>query len=466
MKRTLGTIILASLACGALALAQSITGGALARSDLFRRFFTWDNSNNVTSVAAISTPTTFTSTNSSGNNAVAVSTNGARVDFGAGANDYCSSDGTTVTYAGPLAATAASGSTAFKIPFGSYISLDPSNNNSFIRAPVGSQIELSTNQVVPAANNTEDLGASTLYWANIYATNVIRQTDQATPVYAYPAAPGLNTDKLYDFRFDGGWPSGEFVTDETFALPMPQGFLRGGLFSPVSTTATWFQACAIPASWGATTTWNLIGDTANTPQQTVAGNNTVAWDAGTWRGRQRTIGMSSSAANNSSAAVRANIQQVNTIGGFVWWARTYFVITAANARFFAGLASVTAEISAAADPSAAVDSLYFGCDSGQTTLHVCTNIGSGTATCATDLGSNFPCTTSGAGYDFWFAVPPGATYANWYIERLDSAQVASGRITNIGPTGIQINSHVYLNTGSGGAAVRQDFGGWCYWTNF
>ncbi len=38
---------------------------------------------------------------SSGNNAFAVNANGARVDFGAGASDYASSDGTTVTFAGP-----------------------------------------------------------------------------------------------------------------------------------------------------------------------------------------------------------------------------------------------------------------------------------------------------------------------------------------------------------------------------
>lgn len=45
---------------------------------------------------------TITSDAAASSNAFAVSTNGARVDFGAGANDYASSDGTTVTYAGPL----------------------------------------------------------------------------------------------------------------------------------------------------------------------------------------------------------------------------------------------------------------------------------------------------------------------------------------------------------------------------
>lgn len=44
----------------------------------------------------------WTSTTGSGANAFAVATNGARVDFGSGAADYASSDGTTVNFAGPL----------------------------------------------------------------------------------------------------------------------------------------------------------------------------------------------------------------------------------------------------------------------------------------------------------------------------------------------------------------------------
>jgi hypothetical protein len=48
---------------------------------------------------------TVTGVAASGSNALAVSTNGARTDFGAGASDYASSDGTTVTFAGPVTTT-------------------------------------------------------------------------------------------------------------------------------------------------------------------------------------------------------------------------------------------------------------------------------------------------------------------------------------------------------------------------
>ncbi len=46
-----------------------------------------------------------TATRPSGFNAFEVTTNGGRVDFGSGANDYCASDGTTVSFAGPILAT-------------------------------------------------------------------------------------------------------------------------------------------------------------------------------------------------------------------------------------------------------------------------------------------------------------------------------------------------------------------------
>lgn len=46
-----------------------------------------------------------TLTQAAGQDALAISNNGARVHFGAGANDYASSDGTTVTFAGPVAVT-------------------------------------------------------------------------------------------------------------------------------------------------------------------------------------------------------------------------------------------------------------------------------------------------------------------------------------------------------------------------
>lgn len=45
----------------------------------------------------------------SGNNAIALSTNGARIDLGSGSQDHFSSNGTTTNFAGPVAVTAGTG---------------------------------------------------------------------------------------------------------------------------------------------------------------------------------------------------------------------------------------------------------------------------------------------------------------------------------------------------------------------
>lgn len=115
---------------GRLGWAQQDLGGSHQMSDLFRRFFTWSSTSIIAangydiSIAAGNTNafynlcTTlgtfsayyaetgiFDSNQASGNIAFRARQNGARFDFGAGANDYCSSDGTTVTFAGDVAVT-------------------------------------------------------------------------------------------------------------------------------------------------------------------------------------------------------------------------------------------------------------------------------------------------------------------------------------------------------------------------
>jgi len=96
---------------------------SLAFGQVLRR----DGSNGTFSVPA-SGPS-FTATVATGNNGLACQQNGCRVDFGAGASDYASSDGTTVTFAGPIGATsvttsAASGAVAINMVAGSRLYLN------------------------------------------------------------------------------------------------------------------------------------------------------------------------------------------------------------------------------------------------------------------------------------------------------------------------------------------------------
>lgn len=63
---------------------------------------------------------------------------------------------------GTIISNVASGGTVMSLLPGAYISLDRTNNNSFIRAPVTGQIEFSTNTIVPASNDSTDIGTSSL----------------------------------------------------------------------------------------------------------------------------------------------------------------------------------------------------------------------------------------------------------------------------------------------------------------
>jgi hypothetical protein len=60
----------------------------------------------------------WTSTAGSGANAFAAATNGARFDFGSGATDYASSDGTTVTFAAPITSAGAVSSSVAALGIG------------------------------------------------------------------------------------------------------------------------------------------------------------------------------------------------------------------------------------------------------------------------------------------------------------------------------------------------------------
>lgn len=96
-----GVSFIASAASGAQAFGMN-TGASLCGDGttctlkLRNVSGTWTFSGGTVAVPGI------TSTIASGSNAFGAATNGSRIDFGAGASDYASSDGTTVTFAGPV----------------------------------------------------------------------------------------------------------------------------------------------------------------------------------------------------------------------------------------------------------------------------------------------------------------------------------------------------------------------------
>lgn len=184
----LAALLVASIAVGA---GSSLYGGQVSRSDLFRKFFTWTGLGNVTLSpgTSLSAPN-LTGTAASGSDSFSVAANGSRTHFGAGASDYASSNGTTVTFASPLAATAAAGNSAFSVPVQAYISLDPTGNDSFIRAPAAGVIGLTTNIVQPESDNATALGGPSNRWSLI---NVMQYRLGSAATFAFATAPTISS---------------------------------------------------------------------------------------------------------------------------------------------------------------------------------------------------------------------------------------------------------------------------------
>lgn len=113
LGRAGGTITLGAPSSVATINIGTTTGGStttnLAGNILLNNSLLCTGGSTISTCGSFSTGTGaggYTAATTTGNNAFGVGTNGARIDFGAGANDYCSSDGTTVTFAGPVATQA------------------------------------------------------------------------------------------------------------------------------------------------------------------------------------------------------------------------------------------------------------------------------------------------------------------------------------------------------------------------
>jgi hypothetical protein len=290
-----------------------------------------------------------------------------------------------------------------------------------------------------------------------------------SPVYPTPSAPSAGVTH-FDYALDGGWPPLPGIIDSNFGISMQLGALSQ---FPAFDTSTWLQQCARPAYYNTNTINTLFMPAPSTTGSAAAA---VAWDAGAWVGRQNWIAYTTLTSANASTGVKNSstsgsefIWRGNTAGagGFIVWMR-WGLETAGNAnRVAAGLFDDLSFIGSSAEPSSMLNSVYFGCDRGESNLSICSNDGTASATCST-LGGSFPCTTNGAMYDIWLAAPPNASYVNWYIRRWDSAAEASGRLTSDLPvTFAQLNWQLWQNTANSdaGLTLRLRWGGMCQLVN-
>lgn len=186
---------------------------------------------------------TYSSSIASGNNGFAITTNGARVDFGAGANDYCSSDGTTVTYAGPMAANGMTTSNGL-IVSASGININNSGGyvgwNSDVRGAI-----LYSSISAANAGATPSLAAFRLY-----TDNALDATD-----YVFHVGDATNANSLFRVTYagdatatGGSIAAGHYSTDNGTTNGVFESLLTTGPMSLISDMNAATASSTVPAS--------------------------------------------------------------------------------------------------------------------------------------------------------------------------------------------------------------------------
>jgi hypothetical protein len=225
--------------------------------------------------------------------------------------------------------------------------------------------------------------------------------------------------------------------------------------------------CLQPAAHGSTTITPVGSMQAGGATGTAAA---VAWAATDERTRAKWVQYPTTAAINLNAGLRAGVDYVwrgssAGLGGFYWWGSMTIVTANAGQRIFMGLKDSTAVLTAASDPNAALDSVYFGANAADTNLSICSNDNSGTATCTT-LGANFPKATANTAYDVALWAAPGGSSIGYYIRRLVNGSEASGTIsTDLPRNTVQLGFDFTINSGSTAAIATMQFGGTCQIAN-
>ena len=128
-----------------------------------------------------------------------------------------------------------------------------------------------------------------------------------------------------------------------------------------------------------------------------------------------------------------------------------------SARTLCGFHTAVQPVIDTAEPSALTDVLGVGHDSGDTTLQVMHNDGTGSAT-KINLGANFPTNTvSTDAYRVSFTAEAGSTDIAYLVERLNTGHTASGTITTNTPTALMRPS-CRRTTGGSATAVSLNIG--------
>jgi hypothetical protein len=187
--------------------------------------------------------------------------------------------------------------------------------------------------------------------------------------------------------------------------------------------ASWVRRAYTPQPGAAT----ITNDGLVSPTTEVA-VTAASIAGGTYIGSTQRASMQTSATAGSSAGIRLPNQNFGrggsaNFGGFLVRTRFGGVLNPANAgASFIGISSDTSSALGNVDASSLLSCIGVGTDATQSTFRLIHNDAAGVAT-ATDLGANFPWSTT-ACYDFTIFSPPhGAGFA-WAIWRTDDLTIA------------------------------------------
>jgi len=288
----------------------------------------------------------------------------------------------------------------------------------------------------------------------------------STTTTTTPSTPAAGSVTSYYLGFDGGFPAIPFTVDGVFGIGIPVGAI-GSFFTNFGTASNWFTSCHRLGNFNSTVIHSYNGPA---PLQNGGGTGMV-WATTNFTTRNMRFENSAGAGINISAGIRQAIDVAwmgdgAGRGGWIFWTRVLINMSLAGQRFAVGLFDQTSLLTSTTDPNTATDSVYFGCNSGDTNLSICSNDNIGTATCTT-LGASYPCTTVGAFYDFWLAAAPNASSVSYFIERLDSAASTGASVTGDLPRNVvQLSWQNWINTGPTTSGVaRIQFTGACLASN-
>lgn len=164
----------------------------------------------------------------------------------------------------------------------------------------------------------------------------------------------------------------------------------------------------------------------------------------------------SSAGSRSTDGAQVWRGNASGLGGFRTIFRFGIGAAVATQRLFVGLYSVQTAIGNV-DPSTLLNIVGLFVDSGQTTLRIGSNDGSGSAT-VTDLGANFPANSSATDYyELELACLPNGSEIFYKVTRLNSGHIATGTLTSDLPTNTSfLSHHFWVNNNTTASATSID----------